>query len=94
MNTPSPADPLRQRLRALPPPAAGPALRARLLADADAHLPHPAPAAWWQPLWRTGLAAMAVVAVCAFGVNEYLAWQEIQELAELDTLSTATMLLL
>ncbi|ANQ83362.1 hypothetical protein dqs_0285 [Azoarcus olearius] len=92
MNTPSPADPLRKRLRALPPPAAGTSLRARLLADADARLPHPA--AWWQPLWRTGLAAMAVVAVCAFGVNEYLAWQEIQELAELDTLSTATMLLL
>lgn len=93
MNANSSDEALRARLRALEPPPAEAALRATLIAQAARHLPA-ARRRWWQALWRPALAAGVLIVAGLVGFSEYRAWQEVQELADLDTLSVATMLIL
>lgn len=86
--TPAPFvdDALRRALRALPEPLPSPDLLQRVRAGA----PQPRPLRGWM----TGLVLCSVLAAAALGVIEYRAWQTTEELARLDELSVASMLLL
>ncbi|WP_019918016.1 hypothetical protein [Methyloversatilis discipulorum] len=81
-------DALRSALRSLPPPPVHAALAARVRDGA------PRRAALPRPRWVTGVALAALVLAVAAGVFEYRAWQETEELAQLDELSITTMLVL
>lgn len=81
-------DALRSALRSLPPPPVHAALAARVRDGAPRR---PASA---RPRWVTGVALAALVLTMAAGVFEYRAWQETEELAQLDELSITTMLVL
>jgi anti-sigma factor RsiW len=81
-------DALRSALRSLPPPPVPAALAARVRDDA------PRRAASTRPRWVTGVALAALVLAVAAGLFEYRAWQETEELAQLDELSITTMLVL
>ena len=91
-NAASSDEALRARLRALDPPPPDAALRDAVLAQAAARLPARTP--WWRPLWRPALACGILLVAGLIGFNEYQSWRELQQLAELDTLSAATLLLL
>lgn len=81
-------DALRSALRSLPPPPVPAALAARVRDGV------PNRAVTQRPRWVTGVALAALVLAVAAGVFEYRAWQETEELAQLDELSITTMLVL
>lgn len=81
-------DALRSALRSLPPPPVHSALTARVRDGM------PKRAVPQRPRWVTGVALAALVLAVAAGVSEYRAWQETEELAQLDELSVTTMLVL
>lgn len=81
-------DALRSALRELPEPPPSPFLQQRLRAGA----PHRRPRVLRG--WMTGLVLCSLLAAVALGVIEYRAWQTTEELARLDELSVASMLLL
>lgn len=80
---------LRRRLRALQPPTPSQALHARVLAGAP-----PLSRRRGQRRWLQGLALAASLVLAVYGVLAYQDWQEAEELAQLDTLSAASLLLL
>jgi len=79
---------LRSALRSLPPPPVPAALAVRVR-DGGPRRP-----VSHRPRWVTGVALAALVLAVAAGVFEYRAWQETEELAQLDELSITTMLVL
>ena len=81
-------DALRSALRALPEPSPSPDLQRRLLAGTPYRRPRVLRG------WMTGLVLCSLLAAVALGVIEYRAWQTTEELARLDELSVASMLLL
>ncbi|MCW0203425.1 MAG: hypothetical protein OJI74_16295 [Rhodanobacter thiooxydans] len=81
-------DALRSALREMPEPSPSHDLQQRLLAGA----PHRRPRVLRG--WMTGLVLCSLLAAVALGVFEYRAWQTTEELALLDELSVASMLLL
>lgn len=81
-------DALRRALREMPEPSPSHDLQLRLLAAA----PHRRPRV--RRSWMTGLVLCSLLAAVALGVIEYRAWQTTEELARLDELSVASMLLL
>lgn len=82
-------DDLRRVLCSLPAPSAN-----RLQARLEAGAPRAHHGAAHRMPWAAGLAfSLLLIAVLA-GVSEYRAWQEAEELARLDELSIATMLVL
>lgn len=81
-------DALRSALRSLPAPPVNAALAQRVRDAA------PRRAASQRARWVTGAALAALVLAVAAGVSEYRAWQETEELAQLDELSITTMLVL
>lgn len=82
-------DDLRRALCSLPAPSTD-----RLQARLEAGAPRAHDGAVRRMPWAAGLAfSLLLIAVLA-GVSEYRAWQEAEELARLDELSIATMLVL
>lgn len=80
---------LRRRLRELQPPAPSQTLHARVLAGAPSQSRRGRP---WR--WLRGLALAASLVLAVYGGLAYQDWQEAEELAQLDTLSAASLLLL
>lgn len=88
MNEPFSDETLRRRLRALDAPPATAGLLRRVRAGAPASRRH-------RPLtWATGLALSALLVALAVAALEYRDWRETEELARLDELSVASMLVL
>jgi hypothetical protein len=81
-------DALRSDLRALPTPAPSDALVQRVLAGMPRRRSRSV------PHWVTGLALSGLLLAVVIGVFEYRAWQTTEELAQLDELSIASMLVL
>jgi hypothetical protein len=81
-------DALRSHMRALPTPASSEALVQRVLGSMPRRRSRPV------PHWVTGLALSGLVLAVVIGVFEYTAWQTTEELAQLDELSIASMLVL
>jgi hypothetical protein len=79
---------LRSALRELPGPSPSPDLLQRIRAGAPRRRPRVLRG------WMTGLVLCSLLAAVALGVIEYRAWQTTEELARLDELSVASMLLL
>ena len=81
-------DALRSHLRALPPPAPSDAFVQRVLEGM------PRRCSLSVPRWVTGLAVSCLFLAVVIGVFEYTAWETTEELAQLDELSIAPMLVL
>ena len=81
-------DALRMALREMPAPPPSTDLLQRIRAGAPQRRPRVLRG------WMTGLVLCSVLAAVALGVIEYQAWQTTEELARLDALSVASMLLL
>ncbi len=79
---------LRRALRALQAPAPSDELRSRMMASA------PAERRRRLVRWAGALALCSLLLAAVVGVLEYNAWRDAEELARLDELSVASMLLL
>ncbi|HEY9193541.1 MAG TPA: hypothetical protein VIO81_11765 [Methyloversatilis sp.] len=79
---------LRRALRVLPLPAPSDELRARIVAAA------PAERSRQVARWAGALVLCSLLLAVVVGVLEYNAWRDAEELARLDELSVASMLLL
>ncbi len=86
-------DDLRRALCSLQAPSAE-RLQARLQARLAAGAPQAHDGAVRRMPWAAGLAFSLLLIAVVAGVSEYRAWQEAEELARLDELSIATMLVL